>query len=119
MTEGQHILATLSVIVSSLAHVALAVIVLRLYQVMKNAGVAHNTWVVKLGMICMVTGTLNIAGLPLFNIDKVSQELVFWSVVKSSGMLLLCSVIFKHVKNLVRQQWDATADAPKPPDSAE
>lgn len=98
----------------AVTHVLFAVVILRLYQLVKKAGLCQDTWMLRLGIILAVAGTLTLASIPIIpdgsivDMGVLSKEALIWSISRTLGLIVLCFVLFRTMLHPVplRPNWD-------------
>lgn len=94
----------------AVTHVLFAVILLRLYQLVKKAKLCQDTWVLRIGIVLAVTGTLTLASIPLHPSGfAADNEVMWWSISRTLGLIVLCFVLFKtliHPPTAKPAPWD-------------
>lgn len=98
-------------------HMLFAIILLRLYQLLKKSRLCRDTWIMKVGVVLAVAGTITLGALPILeqvaatssassaaatvaavavaDDIQVSNEILFWSFVRTIGLLLVCAVLWR------------------------
>ena len=94
----------------ALTHVLFSVIVLRLYQLVKSSKLCEDSWGLRIGVVLAVTGTLTLSSIPITSLAThpfdISRETMFWSMVRTIGLIVLCFVIFHAAIRNTARMWD-------------
>lgn len=107
MSISNEDLAVYSLFVA-LTHMFFSIMVLRLYQLVKIKKVCEDTLWLRLGVILVVTGSMTVASMPIHDfstgVPPLSFEPMFWSLVRTTGLLIVSFVILAAVTK--HSRWD-------------
>jgi len=113
MTLDPSMITETYMVIVTITHVLFAVIVLRLYQLVKAAGFGEQSWALRIGVILIVAGTLTLAMIPttlpaVATVKDVSMDVLIWSLLRTLGLIIVCSLIFTNIARF--KPWDGHSE---------